>query len=65
MSETAKPKVLFVAPHDRKASVNFYQIALDRATERSIIFTDRCEALVSQNSEESYYRGAVKRKTWV
>jgi len=65
MSDTSKPKVLFMAPQDREASVNFYQIVSRRATDHSIIVSDRCEALMSQNSDESYYRGALKRKTWV
>jgi hypothetical protein len=53
---TAKPKVLFVAQQDRETSVNFYQIVLGRASDHSINFSDSCEALVSQNSEDSYYR---------
>ena len=54
-----------VAPQDRETAVNVYQIVLGRASDHSTIVSDSCGALMSQNSEESYYRGALKRKMWV
>jgi hypothetical protein len=62
---TAKPKVIFVAPQDREASVTFYQIVLRRAADHSIAVSDNREAVKSQNCEEYYCRGALKRKMWV